>query len=62
MHSGSVSLGGVTADYRVCSAHELIGLLDRAGLAVTGLYGDYDLAPFHVHAPHIDITAIAEKK
>ncbi|MDV9189684.1 class I SAM-dependent methyltransferase [Streptomyces sp. SR27] len=47
----------VTADYRVYSAHELAALLTRAGFEILGLHGDYDLAPFHVHSPHLILTA-----
>lgn len=45
------------ADYRIYSAHELCALLSRAGLLVDSLYGDYDLSSFHVHSPHLIITA-----
>ncbi|GAA2148813.1 hypothetical protein GCM10009760_41290 [Kitasatospora kazusensis] len=54
--SGTVGRS-VTADYRVYSAHELTALLTRAGFTTAGLYGDYDLAPFHIHSPHLICTA-----
>jgi SAM-dependent methyltransferase len=57
-HIRSVDNGtSATADYRVYSAHELSSLLTRAGFDVLGLYGDYDLSPFHVHSPHLICTA-----
>ncbi|MBT2468891.1 methyltransferase domain-containing protein [Streptomyces sp. ISL-66] len=55
--AGTAPERSATADYRVYSAHELCRLLDRAGFQVTDVYGDYDLSPFHVHAPHLIITA-----
>ena len=50
--------GIVAADYRVYSAHELVAMLDSSGFTVRALYGDYDLSAFHVHAPHLVVSAI----
>jgi SAM-dependent methyltransferase len=56
--SSTVPERSATADYRVYSAHELRNLLLRAGFEVADVYGDYDLSPFHVHAPHLIVTAL----
>lgn len=53
--------GGVTADYRVYSAHELLDLLSRAGLAVQSLYGGYDRSAFHTLASHLIATAVRQE-
>ncbi|MFI0975575.1 class I SAM-dependent methyltransferase [Streptomyces sp. NPDC021093] len=46
-----------TADYRVFSAHELTGLLRRAGFTCEAVYGDYARTPFTIHAPSIVVVA-----
>ncbi|MCD9144043.1 DUF4178 domain-containing protein [Streptomyces albireticuli] len=48
-----------TADYRVFSAHELVGMLRAAGLRVEAVHGDYDRSPFTVHAPSVVVLASA---
>jgi hypothetical protein len=53
--AGTTPERSTTADYRIHSAHELCTLLFRAGFLVADVYGDYDLSPFHVHAPHLMI-------
>ncbi|WP_406420367.1 hypothetical protein OH809_24600 [Streptomyces sp. NBC_00873] len=55
--AGTTPERSATADYRIYSAHELCTLLSRAGFLVAEAYGDRDLNPFHVHAPHLIITA-----
>ena len=41
------------AEWRLYSAHELTELLERAGLVVTTVLGDYEGGPFHALAPRL---------
>lgn len=43
----------VVVDYRMYSAHELLGLLHRTGLAPVTLFGDYDGTPYTLFAPRL---------
>jgi len=43
----------VTADWRIYSAHELVALVQAAGLTVARMMGDYEGGEFHATAPRL---------
>lgn len=51
-------IGTVVAPYRVYSLHELLALIEDAGLLRQRTFGAYDGSPFSVHSPRI--IAIAD--
>lgn len=63
LHIGLTRLGSDPAEaseqrIRLYSLPELVHLLRGVGMAVTGVWGDYDGSPYSLHAPRLILRAV----